>query len=423
MKRKAFLQAGMVLSIAGMLGVLILLGACSGLIDGSAEADDGKIAAAMKEYGAVVRIPIGDIAGRAATASTDIGLFNSADLAKNKQYVTYYEAIFKQGSGATATYYSGSANIGESYLTVGISPGGPYEVLVLAGTPANNDLANGEKVLLASGFRDNITITANTVNRIEVKMYGIGVKMGVTGIKKGVVDTPVNLLPLPATGPASAVLEDIPINTSDKAMRYVQLERANSNAGSYSVYHNPWWLPAASFKTLDIQLKLEQLTPLVKAFNTAVPTGSGSLVGTGKLFNAESVQITTVSYSRYAMEPISFDPADVGAGITVPTGPIDETGFPIGALSPLTLNYTILSYIAAVGPTPEKINVPDHDAAGNFHFNFRYNPYSLEMPPANSSTWNVRNRILWDGEGYYGGGVVFLFGNAALTDVIVIPTY
>jgi hypothetical protein len=35
----------------------------------------------------------------------------------------------------------------------------------------------------------------------------------------------------------------------------------------------------------------------------------------------------------------------------------------------------------------------------------------------------VRNRILWDGEGYYGGGVVFLFGNAGITEVIVEPTW
>jgi hypothetical protein len=379
------------------------------------------VAQAMKEYGAVVRIPIGDIAGRAVSGVTDIGLFDNV-YQNNQKYVTYWEAVFKHDDGTgNVAYFIATANAGDSYLTVGVNPdpNPNYEVLVLAGTPANNNVSTGQKVLLGSGYQNKIAITQNKVNEVKVKMYGVGVKMGVKGVAKGALNK---------NNPSGEPAENLVINKDTKEMRYVQLERANSKSGIYADALNPWWDSGTVFKDLEIQIELEQLTPLLRAFNA--PIGADDIAGEpvppaagNRLFVAESVEIRTMSYRKYPMELVSFDPGIATVGTSHIGVDVDENGFT--GHTAITLDYTLPSYVpaAATPPAAAKVNIPDADAAGIFHFNFEYNPFSLKSPPEGeglrSSAWNVRNRILWDGEGYYGGGVAFLFGNGATAEVIV----
>jgi hypothetical protein len=84
-----------------------------------------------------------------------------------KDYVDYYEAVLREQG--TTHYYIGTALAGESYIRVSVPPGKTYDVLVLAGTPANGQAANGMKVLLASGWVPDYTVISGQ-NRIAVPM-------------------------------------------------------------------------------------------------------------------------------------------------------------------------------------------------------------------------------------------------------------
>ncbi|MDR0561288.1 MAG: right-handed parallel beta-helix repeat-containing protein [Spirochaetaceae bacterium] len=67
-----------------------------------------------------------------------------------REHIGWFEAVFKENT--TADYYLGSATAGEDYITVAVPYGKTYDILVLAGTPANGQVSNGVKVLLASGL-------------------------------------------------------------------------------------------------------------------------------------------------------------------------------------------------------------------------------------------------------------------------------
>jgi hypothetical protein len=393
--------------IVGMLVVLVLLGACNGLVQDSSEGGtngDGLVD---------VQISIGEISTtRVQTANTNIDFYDtSANAAKNRDYVTYYEAIFKNGTN----YYAGNAKLGDAYLTVRVMPGTGYEVLVLAGTPANNDLSNGEKVLLGSGYRNDVNIVANQVNRVVVKMYGIMVKLGADGMVKGT---------LVGATPGTTPTNTLTVNTTDQSLRYIQAEKAAHSGTTYADTGNPWYNTA--FKELKIQMILANIHPLLRAFSTAIPVGgAGAVAGAGKLFIGEEAKIVPLSYRDYTMNVISFGGSEVliGNNVSQVTGTINAAGatYIPAAATFITVDYKVVAGTGTGGAATTTI--PAQDAVGTFYFNFKYNAFSQASPPTGSSTWNVRNRILWDGEGYYGGGVVFLFGNAGITEVIVEPTW
>ena len=69
-----------------------------------------------------------------------------------KEQVNYYEAVLREHG--TDRYYTGSSQVGESYLRVPVLPGKRYDALVLAGANLSGS-SNGVKVLLASGYEDN----------------------------------------------------------------------------------------------------------------------------------------------------------------------------------------------------------------------------------------------------------------------------
>jgi hypothetical protein len=91
----------------------------------------------------------------------------SLDKPSTPEYVDYYEAVLQEQG--TANYYIGTAVAGESYIRVSVPPGKTYNILVLAGTPANKQVSNGVKVLLASGWVPDYTVVYGQ-NRIAVPM-------------------------------------------------------------------------------------------------------------------------------------------------------------------------------------------------------------------------------------------------------------
>jgi hypothetical protein len=85
---------------------------------------------------------------------------------EREYWIDYYEAVFRErGSG---TYYTGKAYRNEAYLTVNVTAGKVYDVLLLAGT-SENHTPEDTKILLASGFAPNQPINSG-LNIIEVSM-------------------------------------------------------------------------------------------------------------------------------------------------------------------------------------------------------------------------------------------------------------
>jgi hypothetical protein len=309
-----------------------------------------------------------------------------------KNLVTYYEAIFKKGT----SYYVGTAIVGEAYLTVGVPPDAGYEVLVLAGVFANNDPGSGERVLLGSGYRSPVAIVGGTVNRVAVKMYSVNVTMRIKAMASE------------ATANTSPTTIFATLYNSGDNLRFFKIAKATN---PYDTTSNVWW--NNTFKDLEIDIDLWHLSPLFHAAgdDTISPfTGS------------ERVRVDPLSYRNYSMRPIVFDPGTtVLAGSTGPVllAPVPEGGFSSHKI--LTCSYTI-----AAGTSATDTYIPGQAAAGAFYFNYSYLPFGVQGTiDKGASVWNVRNRILWGPNGYYGGGVVFLFGDATLdnTSVIVDPKW
>ena len=79
----------------------------------------------------------------------------------SKEDMRYLEAIFReQGTGR---YYTGSAEIGESRIMVSVPSGKTYDILVLAGTPADGNVTTGLRCSWqAAWFRHIRLSTART---------------------------------------------------------------------------------------------------------------------------------------------------------------------------------------------------------------------------------------------------------------------
>ena len=79
----------------------------------------------------------------------------------SKEDMRYLEAIFReQGTGR---YYTGSAEIGESRIMVSVPSGTTYDILVLAGTPADGNVTTGLRCSWqAAWFRHIRLSTART---------------------------------------------------------------------------------------------------------------------------------------------------------------------------------------------------------------------------------------------------------------------
>ncbi|MDR0561256.1 MAG: hypothetical protein LBG73_01030 [Spirochaetaceae bacterium] len=87
-----------------------------------------------------------------------------------QEHIGYFEAVFKE-SGLPNAYYIGSATAGEEYITVAVPYGKNYDILVLAGTPANGQVYNGVKVLLASGFTNYTVIYGQNIVSVPMTLH------------------------------------------------------------------------------------------------------------------------------------------------------------------------------------------------------------------------------------------------------------
>lgn len=385
--------------ILGMCAVLLLAGACSGLLP-----DDGSSNGTALTNGDLVEvsIPIPDISSsRAATA---IGLGTP------KEYVTYYEAIFFEPDPSHISgkiIASGSALVGDEIIKVAVPANEAkidgsyqgYEVLVLAGSHANKNPINGEKVLLGSGYKKNVVVYRRQINRVEVKMYELDVSLEVTGMKKGVP---------PVSGGNNATPLDIH-KTADDGLHYVELEKQTPDYATAT--QNAWYNNGGYYNSLDVTITLKNLDPLLHASNG----GDGTAIASS-IFADPRVRIEPISYREFTMTPIIFTPT---TWASVSPGTLDPTNYT--AISSLSTGI-VFSYtqVARGSNLNDPLIIPASDAAGVFYFNYQYYPFGKTDY---GSYWNIRNRLIWTEEGYYGGGVAFLFGNAGTEWVEVIPQF
>jgi hypothetical protein len=140
---------------AVLLAAILALAGCFSIDDGfnpedwSWDAGDGKV---------YIRIAL-----NAARFAVDLDN-------PTQEHIGYFEAIFKE-SGLPNAYYIGSAVAGEEYITVAVPYGKTYDILVLAGTPANGQALNGVKVLLASGMVSYPVIYGQNVVSVPMKLH------------------------------------------------------------------------------------------------------------------------------------------------------------------------------------------------------------------------------------------------------------
>ncbi|MDR2484242.1 MAG: hypothetical protein LBD55_02470 [Treponema sp.] len=403
--------------ILGMCAALLLAGACSGLLpeDGSSNGTNSGLVE--------VTIPIPNV----STARTP---YTTIQMANPKEFVTYYEVFFFQLDANEPSdrakgkiIASGSAVVGDEVIKVSVPPNTgsqDYEVLVLAGTHANQNPINGEKVLLGSGYKHGVEVIRGQRNVVTVTMYELDVGLEVWGIKKG-----TSPLPEGHTNTPVAIQ-----NSYDNGFQFVELEKQTVGTGMGLPINNVWANPSSNYTIpmhyLKVGIALGNLDPLLLA-----SAGNNNSV-TASIFEPEPrIRIEPLSYRTFTMNPIIFDtkgdaiPAidpDNGAwpsssGVTPRVTDWDNTTLVGTSKTDIALSY---AQPAAVYGDPIKINVPTQDAAGRFYFNYKYYPFGR---PDAGSYWNIRNRIIWSENGYFGGAVVFLFGRAGSEWVEVMPEY
>jgi hypothetical protein len=168
MKKKSKPQLRALGIIAAGLAVLMVLGACGGLLDddtykaGSPQAGGGEPLAEGGENLVEVRVQLPSTGARSV----------SADMAK-LYYVDYQEVIFKDRlPGADEeTYYIGTAVMGQEYLTISVLANKTYDVLYLGGWLQNRTLLVTAFTNDANGYNPNgsgITIEAGKANVIKL---------------------------------------------------------------------------------------------------------------------------------------------------------------------------------------------------------------------------------------------------------------
>ncbi|MDR2534943.1 MAG: hypothetical protein LBD29_02785 [Treponema sp.] len=380
--------------IVGAAAVIAFLGGCNGLTPEDSSDSSGNGAGGL---GNVVISLSGSSLNPAESGSralTDVGL----DAPKN--YVTYYEAYFATSTGNIIA--SASSNVGEDRIVLSVAPNSTsnyYQVLVLAGTHANQNPQTGEKVLLGSGYKKEVIIVANQRNEIKVTMYPIQVQLEVTGVSSTFEGNGSNT--------STSIINMEKINGLD----YVRFAKQSSKVTESG--DNPWNNGTIGLD-LEVKLALKKLDPLLLAKNNGVPGAVSTTI-----FYEPDVKVYPLSYRKFAMEPITFIPLPAWPLVNAGSyGGIDNTT--------LTLDTSGIEFIfkkaafTGVAPSPI-INLPNYDAAGKFSFNYKYKPFGKD----GYGYWNIRNRILYTPDGYFGGGVAFLFGNATLTngEVEVIPDW
>jgi hypothetical protein len=374
--QKRFVKAGMFRNSIAMLAVLSVFAACSGLLqdtDNSETAPTAQEAQAIEKHGAVIRIPLTTasasravITGTLPDGTIDLGLGKTAA----EGTADYFEAYLKD-TGPGTTMYFGSAQAGVDYLIIGCTPG-TYKVLVLAGTGANGDPVTGEKVLLGVGYVATTTVTAGIVNEVHVPMTALQFYTTINGVPKSATAAPAAAQAVLLNG----TYDDV-ANSILPGLVYAQFAK---NVGTPLMWSN--------VLEMKVTVKIKHLEAIGNWMGGTLPKYPDPNV---------RARIRTLNTQYYAMEPLVF------SNPPTPTMPsIINTG-------DTNFEFTLPS-----------AKIPTYDAAGGFFFNIVL-PDPTVQAGTTPSSWNIRNRLLWSTEGYYGGGIAFLFGNAGTEWVKVIP--
>jgi hypothetical protein len=167
----------------------------------------------------------------------------------------------------------------------------------------------------------------------------------------------------------------LPIQGQKGEIRYVRFKKGKA-----------LWLDQA----LIVSVRIQNLANL-----RTLPGGSAG-------FTDSESMIRSLSMQEFAMPAIRLEAPPLN---TIPVGEAAD--------GVLRINYT-----AHDDPGHEFASILDKDCAGRFYFNLTLPIFGGDSKLAQ---WNIRNRILWNSTGdyYYGGGIVFLFGNASFTWVAI----
>jgi hypothetical protein len=289
---------------------------------------------------------------------TSAGRSIAVDLVE--RVVEYYEAVFRKVETGETSYYRGAASSSAGKIIVDVPIGEDYTVLVLAGTKNH--------VLLAGGYRTEVTIEPNKVNVIEIPMTKFPLEWNTEKDDSFWVETAFpdgtgskDTAPEPSIGGDFTFTADLDKYDSNPKIEIDSMQRLINVApeitakglGAKDIGPND---------TFTMTVELNKLKPLFRADNVSI----GFKTDADQKLTLESWKVSL--WLEDSMVPITFTQDD-------PKVP---------SLEASTVSFTSNSPL------------PDRDVEGVLEFGLGYRAFGIaggSKPGSEFTSWVIRNGI------------------------------